>query len=237
MGFTPEQLTLLYWLTILIIVIKFFLITYISVKLYQKSREAPIKLTDFFVGLLILFVTLVISRILYFYFDFYLTNLDTSQYLVGSNLVYWRIGATTLGLGGAYLLGIVDKEILHLKGSLGFILGFIAILHLFYPVNTLDDFIVLSTIGTIGGITFLIIPIVFLWLGIKNPSSRRTSFLIAIGSAFYGTAAILMSESTLGPLENLFGVGIRTGIVLASVILRIIGLVILSYGASKLKIS
>jgi hypothetical protein len=237
MGFTPEQLTLLYWLTILIIIIKISLVTYLAVKLYQKSKEQPLKLTDFFVGLLILLVALTISRLFYFYFDFYLTHYDTALYLVGSNLVYWRIGATIVGLGGAYLLGIVDKEILKLKGLLGYILAVIAVLHLFYPVNTLDDFIILSTIGTIGGVVFLIIPIVFVWLGIKDPSIRKTSFLIALGAAFYGTAAILMSESTLDPLENLFGAGIRTGIIIASVILRIIGLSILCYGSTKLKIS
>ncbi len=238
MGFTPEQLILLYWLTILIIIVKFVLVGFLAVRLYQHNKVEPIKITDFYVGVLILIVALGVSRIFYFYFDFYLTQFDTAFYLVNSNIWYWRIGSVISGLGAGILLVIVEKRILEnkTKGILGVIVGAVAILHLFYPLNTLNDFTTLSTIGMVSGIALLIVPIIFLWLGIKDPGNRKVPFLIALGGFLYATAGLLWSESFLGPLEAIYGPDIRTFFIIATIILRIIGLSILASVSTKLKI-
>jgi hypothetical protein len=238
MALTPEEFTLLYWLTIGIIVIKFILVGYLSIKLYQKKKSQTLEVTDFFVGVLIFLLTLAISRTLYFYFDFYLTQFNTANYLLGSNLVYWRIASAISGIGVGFLLIVVDKRVLSfkLKGILGYIVIASAILHLFYPIYTLDDFITLSTIGTISGAFIIIVPIFFLWLGIKSPSNRGIAVLLAVGSILYAIAAFGISEPILGPIGQMFGADIRTFFMIMMTIIRAGSLIVIAVSSTKLQI-
>ncbi len=233
MALTPDQI-LLYWLTILIIAVKFCLIGFLSIKLYRRNKQQKLGITDFFVGILILLLTLAISRLIYFYFDFYLTELNPLRYLTGSNLTYWRIASVISGLGQGYLLIVVDRRILNnkFKGLLGYFVIAIAILHIFYPVYNLNDFTILSTIGMVTGVTVLLIPLIFIWLGLKTPSNRKIAFLIALGAILYAVSGFLWGESIL----HIFGSDIRTIITIFSAIMRIAGLTIISVSASKLQI-
>jgi len=158
--------------------------------------------------------------------------------LLDSNLIYWRIASAITGLGVGFLLIVVDKRILSfkLKGILGYIVISSAILHLFYPIYTLNDFTTLSTIGTISGASILIVPIFFLYLGIKVPSNRRTAFLLALGSILYAIAALSISESVLGPLEQMFGGDIRAIFTIVMIIVRAGSLIIIALSSTKLEI-
>lgn len=238
MALTPDQITLLYWLTVFIIVVKYFLVGYLAVKLYQKKKKQGLEIMDFFVGIFVFLLTLALSRTLYFYFDFYLTQLNTANYLLGSNLIYWRIASAITGLGTGFLLIVVDKRILSfkLKGILGYIVIASAILHLFYPIYTFTDFTTLSTIGTISGASIVIIPIFFLYLGVKVPSNRSIAFLLAIGSILYAIAALSISESILGPLETMFGADFRAIFTIVMTIVRAGSLIVIGLSSTKLEI-
>jgi hypothetical protein len=234
MTFTQPQIDLLQWLTVFIIMLKFVLICALAAKLYQKHKQQSLEVTDFFVGVFIFFITLFISRIIFFYFDFYLTDLDTANYLIGSNLMYWRIGSLVTGFGIGFLLIVVDKLVLKfkLKGILGYIVIGVGILHLFYPVYTLDDFWTLSLISTVTGISIMIIPIFFLYLGIKVPGSRTVAFLMAIGSILYAIAGLGISETVLG----LFGEDIRSIIIIIMTVVRAGSLIMMALASVKLHV-
>jgi len=238
MAFTPEEITLLQWLTVFIIIVKWSLVCVLAVKLYQKKKKQRLEITDFFVGVFVFLLTLAISRVLFFYFDFYLTALDPANFLMGSNLIYWRIASAITGFGVGFLLIVVDKRILSfkLKGILGYIVMGSAVLHLFYPIYTLNDFWTLSTIGTIAGASIIIIPIFFLYLGIKVPSNRAVAFLLAIGSICYAIASLGISETFLGPLEQLVGGDIRSIFIIIMTIMRAGSLITIGLSSTKLQI-
>ncbi|MDD1778623.1 MAG: hypothetical protein LUQ65_10690, partial [Candidatus Helarchaeota archaeon] len=123
-----------------------------------------------------------------------------------------------------------------LKGILGYIVIIVGILHLFYPVYTMDDFWTLSMISTVTGISIMLIPIFFLYLGIKVPGSRAVAFLMAFGSILYAVAGLCISETVLGPLELAFGGDIRSIFIIVMTLVRGGSLIMMALSSVKLHI-
>ena len=230
----PQEILIAFWLTIIVILAKISMVSFLGVKLFRRRKETKLGFNDFLTGIFILIIFLTIAQVFYFYFDFFLTGFDTDIYLVFPNLLIYRVASCILGLGIGIFLIILDRSALSnkLKGTLGYINIAVAIINLFYPVVTKADFDMLSNIATIASLFALIIPIIFIWLAIKTPSIRSTSILLALGAILYSVSGMIFNEGVL----SLFGSQIKTFIIILSLIIRIAGLIVLSLSANKLKL-
>jgi hypothetical protein len=212
-------------LTIIVIIINFILAFYVGIRLYKRRKESPIGINDFYTGVFIFFITLAVSQLIFFYIDFFLTKFDPDLYYVEPGSIYYRVASLILIGGIGVFLIIIDRSILKnkFKGIFGFINIAIAILHLVYPINNKTDFDTLSIIGLIGPLIALIVPIIFIWLGYKNPAFRTISYLFAAGSILYCLSVLLF-------------LNVETPTIILSMIFRIAGLLLLVVSATKLKL-
>jgi hypothetical protein len=170
------------------------------------------------------------------YFDFYLTEFDSAKYYLLENVIYYKIGGTVYLIGFAILLFIIDKKVLEFKfkGVFSYILFFGALFVLFYPVTTAEEFEFVSLIEMIvvfvGGFIF---PIVFLYFGIKVPKLRNATFLFAFGIIVFILGAALLGEVIVNPLKEVYGIGILVVIWIFALVLKIIGLILITYSSIK----
>lgn len=233
---TPE-FVLAYWLTVVVICVKGALTLVVLVKFLRgRGSESP---TRFFtLGLLVEIAALFVSRLLSFYFDFYLTQFDTSRFLDPLPLLVWRVANTISIVGTGVFIALIDKSVFHFrfKGVLGLVVVGVGVLHAVFPIHTMADFTMVSNIGLVAGIIILLIPLMFFWLGYKTPGLRRVTLVIGVGFLVFGLGGALLSENVLLLLEEWFGSGVRTPAIVTSVSLRVVGLVMLTLGARKMKL-
>ncbi|GAB4309071.1 MAG: hypothetical protein Kow0069_07910 [Promethearchaeota archaeon] len=240
-----------YFLTIAIIGLKASLVAYLAGKLRfggrsgdseagEEERAAKSEMTrQFTVGLFVVLVALLVSRVLSFAFDYYLTQFDTSKYLEPTNLVVWRVANVISISGTGYFLLMVDRVVTRFKfkGVPAGIVFFVAALHAAYPVGDLGDFKFISDVGIVAGVVILAIPVMFFWLACKSTGSvRRVAAVLGVGVLAFGVGGSLLSETFMGLAEHLFGPGARTGMVVASAGLRAGGLVSLAWGATRVNL-
>jgi hypothetical protein len=135
-------------------------------------------------------------------------------------------------------LTIIDKTILRFKlyGTPSIIIFGIFIFVLIYPVNTPEDFrfLHLLLISSLS-LTFLI-PIVFIYVGIRAPEIRMVSFILSLGIILYLVALIFINEFFLSPFQSIFGSEFRIVIFLIFIIFKLTGLVLITYSATNLYI-
>jgi hypothetical protein len=110
----------------------------------------------------------------------------------------------------------------------------VTLFQVIYPVNNAADFALVSAAGMFGTLVLILIPIIFIYLGLKTPSIRFYTFLFVIGIISYFIGAILLSEFIIAPMEIAYGSGIRVAIHSLSLILKLIGIVLWVYIATKL---
>lgn len=226
------------WLTILVIILKFslaaFYLRYISIQ--QKKEDHPPM--GFYWAVFLFLVLMGVARIFYFDFDFILTKYDTTYYLLPENLSIWRIGSFFSGMAMGVFLILLDWKVLQfkLKGILGAVLVASAVLHLVFPIENMDDFTILSNIGMFMGFAALVVPGIFIWLGIKTPGIRKLCFLIATGIIVYALGGMLISEGVIGPLRDLYGQDAVIFIIVLHTALKVGGLLLLVYGSLKIQL-
>lgn len=222
-------------LTIIILIVKLFLALYLLNKVRIRKKETGTLNFDFLVSICILMFCLFISRLLFAIFDFYLTQFDTSKAYLYPNIIVWKFAALSSSIGFTVILYTIDKEILNfkLKGSLAWLMIIATAIQFFYPVNTAEDFEMLGVIGIFGNIVAIIVPLIFIYTGIKIPGLRKWSFLIAIGIIIYAIGSNLVIEPVLIPLRALYGPEIQITMYFLLFIFKIAGLVMFTYGVTK----
>ncbi len=223
-------------LTIILVGVKIFLASYLGKKIYDKKKETGKYTIDFVFGIFVLFVFLIISRIIFIYFDFYLTYFDSDVYY--KYVFYWKMGLLTSSIGLAFLNYTLDKKALHfkLKGIIAyFVLGG-AIVILFWPVNSPADFQTASALSLITSSGTVILLFIFLYIGIKIPGLRKPAFMIALGFIIYALGPILVNDAILEFLRTTFGEQMQVLVFFLFITLKIVGLVIISYSITKFSI-
>jgi hypothetical protein len=232
------EFQLFFILTLIILGTKLLIFLMLTRKIIKRKREeGKIKL-DFVLGAQVLVLCLFISRLFFIYFDFVLTQFDSNLYYLMPNVVYWKLGMFTSNLGLVFIIYITDKKALNFKfkGIFCIIILIGSSVFLLYPVDSPSGFSTISAISLITNGMSLIIPILFIYLGIKTPGFRKISLLVTLGFLCYVLGGLLVNEAILTQLRNLFGDQVHISVFLLFMILKITGLSILSYAVTKFSI-
>lgn len=228
-------------LTILIIGIKAVVVAFLWNRLMIARREQGFLAKDFLFSMFILILCFLISRILYTIFDFGLTDLNPNNYYIKPAVYYWQMGGMIGQLGIAYMAWIVDKKVLNnkFKGFFAIYILVFGIIWGLYPINSKEDFDLVSLIGIIGSLGGIFIPVIFFWIGFKTPGLRRIAWSIAIGITLYAVAAILINEALLQQLRDAWGLDLKMVQNIMHLIftsLKVTALLLLAYGGRQFKI-
>ena len=119
---------------------------------------------------------------------------------------------------------------------MAYITAIAAAIQFLYPVNSQEDFTIVSTIGFIGDIAGIAIPLIFLYIGIKTPGLRKTAFMIAFGVIIYVIGSNLVVEPILAPIREAYGLTGQITIYFIFFTLKIIGLSMFTYGFVNFKV-
>ncbi len=225
-------------LTIILLVVKSILTIYVAKGVYDKKKETREFKVGFIFGMLLLFTCLIIARIFFILFDFYLTSFDVDVYHLAENVWAWKWGMFISTLGIAALVFIIDWKGLKfkLKGVLAYIIVIGATIILLYPVAVASDFQVMSYISIISVSGTLIIPIIFIYLGFKVPGMRKPALLLVLGFVLYAIGPLMVNDFITDMFRQAFGEEIHMVLFFMNIIFKITGLVIISISIINFKI-
>jgi hypothetical protein len=229
----PDGWEIIFIFTLGIVAVKAILATFLSIKLATRNKKEASVSGAFLASVLFLMISWLASRLCYMYFDFFLTRFNTALYPESPNIWFWKTGSVLGALGVAVVIWTVDRKILQnkFKGILAIIMIATSIVQLLYPVATLDDFNLVSGFGIVGSLGAFLIPILFLWIGVKTPGLRKIAFAIAIGAIVYTLGNTLPNSNIITLLA---GIGLSQDLVyLVSTALKITGLLLLAVGGAK----
>ena len=227
---------LFFVMTMLIIATKAILLFYVGRKLMAQKRETGSIKLSFSLGIFVLLLCLLISRLIYIYFDFVLTQFDASTYYIPPNYIYWKVAMLIASIGIAFMLYVTDKKVMNfkLKGIVALIPIIGAIIMLIYPINTADDFAFISGLSIVSTGAIAILLFFFIYVAVKSTGSvRKNALLIVVGGLLYAVAALIINESILTPLRIMFGNQIHIFIFFLFMALKISGLILMTYAFTK----
>src|SRR5271157_543355 len=219
--------------TLVVIACKFTIAAFIGRRDYLKPKAEKRHRFTFMSAACLLLLCLGISRIIYFYFDFFLTKFDPNLLWIKPNVYYWQTATFIAGLAAAFLLFVLERDIYRFKTRLiptGAVIV-VAIVQLFYPINTQADFNFVSSIGIVGSLAMLLAIFTFIYLALKSTGHlRRVCIALMIGVFLYAFAGLSISENILGPLNAMIP-GARSFIIVANPFIKIIAFIIIGWGA------
>jgi hypothetical protein len=201
--------------------------------IYQRKIETGELSFGFIFGVFIMMLCLLISRIFFLIFDFVLTNFDPSTYSISPNYYFWKTAVLILSFGYAFVLFIIDRDILEFKfkGILSAVMLIVALIITFYPINTKADFELISSLLFIINIMAIALPLLFFYIGLREVSYRKPAFLISAGVIIYALGSNILIESVVAFIESIIA-GSRVFIYFLSLILKISGIITYSYGVT-----
>jgi hypothetical protein len=230
----PDTYEIIFLLTLVLLLVKILMAVYLGARLQKGKKEnqvAPL----FMSSIMYVMILWTISRVFFAIFDFFLTKFNTDTYAAFPNVWFWKFGALFASIGVIVVLWIVDKKILgnKFKGIFAIIMLASMILETLWPVSTFDDFQMASMIGLVGSLMAFLIPILFLYIGIKTPGLRKTAFLLAFGIIIYTLGGGLVSAAII---EIFTGAGMtQTMVYLISTGMKIAGLLMVTIGATRFR--
>ena len=230
------EYNLLLFLTFILIGGKCVLWSYLLKKILENAKKRGSFEVDFVFGIFICVLCLFVSRIIFVYVDFFLTGFDPNKYHLHPNAFIWKLASVTYLAGIAVLMFIIDKNVLKFKfkGIFAYIIIAVIIFLLMYPINTSEDFETVSTIETIGVlIGVVLLPIIFIYLGIKTPRLRKIAFIFAFGIIIFTIGGAILDRSLVAFFVEAFGSPIRIFIWIISITLKLIGLTMITYSCTK----
>jgi hypothetical protein len=228
-----------YILVVLLLAAKLSLSVYLGNKIYKKTKKSGEFSFDFIFGVFCLMICLFFSRLLYFFYDFYLTKFDAANFLNADALLIWSFASFISTIGYSIAMYTVDHRVLHfkLKGILAYILIGIGIFDLIFIlggfVKTEDAFGLVNGLLIAVNLLAIVIPVIFFYIGTKTTGLRKISYTIAFGVIIYSIGSSLVLEPILSPLRNVFGNLIHIPIFFMFFILKLVGLAMFSYGVSQ----
>jgi hypothetical protein len=229
----PLAYSISFYSTIMVIIVKFTIAAFIGRRVYIKAKAEKKRRFTFMGAALLLILCLGISRLLYFYYDFYLTEFNPDLLWVKPIVYYWQLATCISGYSSAFLLFVLERDIYRYKTCLIPTIAVIAVatFQLLYPINSKDDFTFISTIGIVGSLAMLLAIITFIYLAIKSTGLlRKVCIGLMIGIFFYAIAGLAMSENILSAIDAAIP-GARTIIIGAVPMIKIISFIIIAWGA------
>jgi len=146
---------------------------------------------------------------------------------------FWQAATCIGGYSSAFLLFVLERDIFRFKTRLiptGLTVA-TATVQLFYPISSPTDFQFVSTIGLVGTLSMLIAIITFIYLAVKSTGlMRKVCVALTVGILVYAVAGMTMSENLLSALDAAIP-GIRTIVIVAVPIIKIIAFTIIAWGA------
>ncbi|MBD3212150.1 MAG: hypothetical protein GF311_06015 [Candidatus Lokiarchaeota archaeon] len=234
--FGSLELDITFALTLILLATKLFLALFLGKEVIGKWKRLGDFEFDFLFAFFILMISLFVSRIFYMVFDFFLTQNEITKF--PQYIFFWKLGGVIGAVGLIVVLVIIDKTILkfRLYGIPSLIIFGIFVFVLIYPVNTPEDFRFLHLL-LIGSLNLtLLIPIIFIYVGVRAPEIRMVSFILSLGIILYLIALIFINEYFLSPFQTIFGSEFRIVIFLVFIIFKLTGLVLITYSATNLYI-
>ena len=204
-----------------------------------KAKQEGLQSYEFIGTIAILLICLVLSRIFLMIFDFSLTHFNLDSYYVGINPWFWKLGISFANFGMIPIVYVVDKKILQgkFKGIPAIWLFVGSLILLAYPVNSIQDFEVLSTVYIIASLGALIVPAVFIKMIRDTTGTLKTySLVFLIGLILYTLAGLVVNAAILTQINELTGQPMEVFLYSLQAIFKIVGLVLFSYASSKLAI-
>lgn len=223
---TELEYNIFFVLTIILIIIKFALSSFLAVKIYKRKKETGKFTYGFVFGVFVFISSMLVSRVLFLYFDFYLTRFNPSTYHEMPNLLVWKVAMYIYTIGGSVFVYIIDKKIFDykFKGILSYLLLILGTIQLLYPVNTAEDFQIISILDVRFLIIGIVLPLYFFYLAWSPSPNRILCITIATGIIFYMLGAAITIEYVMTQLTSTFGREIRITIYFISLILKVLGL-------------
>jgi hypothetical protein len=235
---TAYEFNILLLLTIVLLIGKGILVAFLGYKIIERKKKTGEFSMGFVFGVFIMILSLLISRIFYSMFDFYYSAFDSSTFHKMPNVIFWKLGAFISVLGYALFLYITDKRVLDfkLKAIPAIILLVIVILILIFPVNLPQDFQIVAILPLFANIVAIIIPVVFFILARKKTPFRIPSFAVAFGVIIYAIGGNITMEPLLNALAAATGSSMRVPMFSISLIFKLAGLFLFSYGITQFAI-
>lgn len=202
----------------------------------MKKKKDIIAGVKFLTGTATMIAGLLVSRIIFTYFDFVLTDFNENNYGLFPNYVYWKTAMFIAAITLIYLLWVLDKVVMEnkFKGIPSIITVVVIIIVVFYPVNSLEDFKIISLLSMVVNLAALMIPGVFFYVGAHSSGAIRVhAFNIAIGILIYAIAAVVVNESIVAALDALLGFQTRALLWWISIIGKSVGLSMFSISSVK----
>jgi hypothetical protein len=222
-------LTIIYFITLCV------LDGYFAVRILEQRRKAKGVKFGFVHSIVVLFLLLILSRLVYIYFDFSLTRFDPATYYLEPNVWFWKIGGLLSNIGYAVLLFVTDYRVFKFKfrGFFAFLLVGTSLVQLFYPVTDSPSFEVASNIDLVANVVAIVLPVFFFYIGRKKSPVRLPSLAVAFGVIIYAIGSNIQNEGFLAVVIPAFGLGARIPIYFMSLILLIGGILMFSYGLTR----
>lgn len=184
-------------MTFSLITVKFIMAYVLFIK-YRSNKENKLLL-----GTSILFVLLAISKIIFAYFDFYLTGF--SAILIEQYSIVWKFAGIFQYVGFISFIACAEKVIF--KGKtyyvISIILAVLTVIAFALPILTISQLL----IGLASLTAILFIPASYLYLAIVSSEDiRRKSLAIFAGFLIYAFGLIILGEPSANILHVLFPV-------------------------------
>ncbi|TXT61946.1 MAG: membrane protein of unknown function [Promethearchaeota archaeon] len=223
------DLFIIFVLTLVLLGTKAFLVIFLGKELYGKYKSLGYFEFDFLFAFFILMVCLLISRIFYVIFDFVLTQYTIENYVEWA--IFWKLAGFIGGIGLFFVLLTIERAVLNYKlkaiPSIIILLSFIVVL--VFPVNEISDFQLLH-INIIFSLSLIfIVPIIFIYMGIRAPEIRKVSFILSLGVILFLVGLVFMNEFFLYQLN-------RITTFFLFILFKLSGLILISYSATNLYI-
>lgn len=232
-----REFYIIFGITCLIVLVKVFIVLFLGKNLLAQKKEKAIA-QGFLFAIFITVLGLLISRLLYMVFDFYYTKFDMALYPDSPGVWFWKIANFTTGIAQAYLVFIVDRNILQFKykGMIAYAMCGGYTFCLLYPIHILDDFNLVSTVYVLPSLGILLL--LFIFGRIARQSSgelRRVAWSVVLAVAFMGVAALFVNAALINALQPkvTFSVDVLMYIIQAA--FKITGILLLGYSSTKFK--
>ncbi|TFG00401.1 MAG: hypothetical protein EU541_02420 [Promethearchaeota archaeon] len=236
MAITSLENNILFILTVILLIGKAIFALYLGKTVYEKKKNLGYLEFDFLFGFFIFIVFLFISRIFYMIFDSFLTQFDPSLQYLPQNIIFWKLGSFFSLIGVSFILFIIERAIFKFKfkciPSIFVIISNFIIL--FTPSNTLIDFRILSILLFVSFSVSLIIPITFIYNGIKYPEIRKVSIMLGVGALIFFIATGSVSHILSDPIKIFLSEKWEIFKYFPFFIGKLIGLAIVSYFSTNL---
>jgi hypothetical protein len=241
MPLEPASLeyNLFFILNILLLVAKLSLSIYLGKKVYEKAKKEGRFSFDFIFAVFILMICLFVSRLLYFYYDFFLIQFNPQNYLNPDALTVWTLASLISTIGYAIAMFTVDYRVLNfrLKGIVSYLIIGVGIFDTIWVlggfVTTSSHFELVSGLLMVANFLAIVIPIIFFYIGRKTTGLRKVSYIIAFGVIIFSIGSSLVLQPIIAPLRQNFGDLIQIPIFFLFFLLKLIGLIMFSYGVTQ----